>query len=400
VQAVILAGGKGTRLGTLTAGRPKPLAEVGGKPFIVFLIQWLRRFGFTEILLLVGPFARIYREQLGDGSGHGVRLTLVSDDPPADTAGALLSAASHLVPRFLLLNGDSFFDINLLDLTSRHTKDTWLVWMALREVQDIGRYGKVGVNGRQIISFGEKKGTGAGLINAGIYWLKREILQELAAAPFSLERQLVPHLVARGLVRGVVYRGRFIDIGVPEELARAQTLMPAWQHRPAAIFDRDGVLNCDSGYVHRKEDFIWKRGAKRAIRRLNDGGYWVFVVTNQAGIARGLYLPGAVERLHRWMNRDLRRIGAHIDAFYYCPHHPTEGVGPYRKVCRCRKPAPGMLLQAMREWSVDRAGSFMIGDKDIDLMAANAAGVKGILAHGDDLEKLVLRALDKAEVAN
>ena len=272
--------------------------------------------------------------------------------------------------------------------------------MALRQVQDVGRYGMVKVNKGRVISFGEKIGAGPGLINAGIYWLKREVLQEIVGTPFSLERELLPRLVARGAVRGVVHSGRFVDIGVPEELSRAQSLLPAWEHRPAAFFDRDGVLNRDSGYVHRKEDFVWKKGAKRAIRRLNDRGYLVFIVTNQAGIARGLYPPAAVEHLHRWINRDLRRIGAHINSFYYCPHHPTAGIGHYGEIRNCRKPAPGMLLQAMREWSIDRNRSFIIGDKDIDLMAANAAGVKGILEHGDNVEELVQKVLDETDVAN
>jgi D,D-heptose 1,7-bisphosphate phosphatase len=395
VQAVILAGGKGTRLGALTGGRPKPLLEVGGEPFITLLIRSLKRFGFTDILLLVGPFSLIYEEQLGDGHDLGVRLRRVTEDPPADTGGALLHAAPYLERRFLLLNGDSLFDINLLDLASRHARDPWLAWMSLREVEEVGRYGSVALSGSRVTCFGEKMGSGPGLINAGIYWLKRDILHEIVTTPYSIERQLLPSLAARGLVRGTVYRGRFIDIGIPEDLARARTVLPKWEHRPAAFFDRDGVLNRDDGYVHRKEDFIWKKGAKRSIRRLNDRGYWVFVVTNQAGIARGYYPPAAVERLHGWINRDLRRIGAHIDAFYYCPHHPTEGMNSYRTVCCCRKPAPGMLLQAMREWSVDRATSFMIGDKNEDMMAARAAGLKGILNYDGDLEQLVQRTLDE-----
>ena len=164
--------------------------------------------------------------------------------------------------------------------------------------------------------------------------------------------------------------------------------------RPAAFLDRDGVINRDDGYIHRAEDFVWYEGAKRAIRRLNERNHWVFVITNQAGVARGLYPAEDVERLHRWINTELAASGAHIDAFYFCPHHPTEGLDAYRLVCDCRKPSAGMLLQAMREWPVDRSRSFMIGDKESDMAAASAAGVKGVLSREGDLEAIVSALLE------
>ena len=175
---------------------------------------------------------------------------------------------------------------------------------------------------------------------------------------------------------------------------------PSSSRRPAAFLDRDGVLNRDTGFVHAREDFVWLEDAQQAVKRLNDLGYLVFVVTNQSGIARGLFGTGEVERLHRWVNRELRRVGAHIDAFYYCPHHPTEGVGVYRQDCLCRKPAPGMLLQAMREFPVDPASSFMIGDKDIDMAAARAAGVRGIRFTGGSVAAAVAEGIDAGRPAS
>ena len=394
MQAVILAGGKGARLGALAGGRPKPLVEVGGKPYVLYLIENLRRFGFGEIVILAGPFSDAYRESLGGAAIRGIKLTIVAEDPPADTAGALRYAAEHLRPRFLLLNGDSYFDFNWLDLVARHDTGRWLARIALRRVDDVGRYGAVTLAGTRVMNFTEKDATGPGLINAGLYWMKRAILDEIGPPPLSLERTLLPNLAARGLLRGAVYDGRFIDIGVPDDLAQGTRLMPLWQRRPAVFLDRDGVINRDTGYIHRKEDFIWCDGAQDAIKRLNESGYFVFVVTNQAGIARGLYRPADVVRLHRWINRELRRVGAHIDEFYFCPHHPTEGSGRYRQICECRKPAPGMLRQAMSEWPVDRSASLMIGDKETDMAAASAAGVEGVLLRdGDNVDTVVANRL-------
>jgi D,D-heptose 1,7-bisphosphate phosphatase len=393
MQAIILAGGKGPRLGALTRGLPKPLVPVAGKPFICHLIENLARHGFRNILLLVGAFAAAYEKALGTGGKLGVRLQLVSEPQPADTAGALHHAAPFLQPRFLLLNGDSFFDFNYLDLVAKRSAGSWLARIALREVDDVSRYGTVSLAAGQVTSFGEKGGKGEGLINGGVYWLKREILAEIGTPPVSLERDLFPGLASRGLLRGSNYSGRFIDIGVPADLRRARRLMVDWTRRPAAFLDRDGVINRDIGYLHRREEFEWIPGAKRAVKRLNDAGFFVFVVTNQAGIARGFYTADAVERLHRWISGELHRLGAHIDAFYYCPHHPEHGLGAYRQRCACRKPAPGMLLQAMRAWPIERERSFMIGDKEIDMEAARRAKVRGIMMREGNLDELVRDAI-------
>ena len=145
--------------------------------------------------------------------------------------------------------------------------------------------------------------------------------------------------------------------------------------RPAAFLDRDGIINHDTGYVWKPEKYKWMEGSIHAIKRLNDLGYYVFVVTNQAGVARGLYREDDIRSLHSYINEFLQESGAHIDAFYWCPHHPDFGDDIYRQHCNCRKPKPGMLLQAMSEWPVDLNRSFMIGDKDTDIQAGKAAGV-------------------------
>ena len=161
------------------------------------------------------------------------------------------------------------------------------------------------------------------------------------------------------------------------------------KRHPAIFFDRDGVLNIDHGYTYRSEEFEWVVGAKKAIQHFNQQGYYVFVVTNQSGIARGFYTEEEVQKLHAFMNKELSEEGAHINAFYYCPHH-MEGIVPkYTMACQCRKPMPGMLLQAIEEWRIDPATSLMIGDRPSDIEAAKAAGIPGYLFSGKDLYKYV-----------
>ena len=157
------------------------------------------------------------------------------------------------------------------------------------------------------------------------------------------------------------------------------------QRRPAAFLDRDGVLNHDTGYVYRPDQFEWILGAREAVKRLNDDGYYTFVVTNQAGVAHGLYEEADIHRLHEWVNAELRRSGARIDAFFHCPYHPEGKVEAYRRASDVRKPGPGMLLRARAEWPVDWSRSFLIGDRDSDIAAATAAGIPGHKFGGGDL---------------
>jgi|SRR5665213_1755087 len=154
--------------------------------------------------------------------------------------------------------------------------------------------------------------------------------------------------------------------------------LPEQLKKPAAFFDRDGVLNFDRGYTHRPEDLVMIPSAAAAVRLLNEAGYYVFVVTNQSGVARGFYSEAAIDRVHRHMQDILLKEGAHIDAFYYCPHHPEGTVTEFTIACRCRKPGPGMLEQAAREWPIERSRSFLIGDRDDDLAAAAANDIRGV----------------------
>jgi D-glycero-D-manno-heptose 1,7-bisphosphate phosphatase len=167
------------------------------------------------------------------------------------------------------------------------------------------------------------------------------------------------------------------------------------QPRPAAFLDRDGVLNVDRGYTFRPEDLVMIPTAAAAVRLLNDAGFYVFVVSNQSGVARGFYTEAAVKLFNSHLQELLKVEGAHIDAFYYCPHHPDGVIKELAIQCRCRKPAPGMLEQAARDWPIDIARSFLIGDKDDDLAAARAFHIRGVKfdAQAGTLEDLVRKEL-------
>ncbi len=157
--------------------------------------------------------------------------------------------------------------------------------------------------------------------------------------------------------------------------------------RPALFLDRDGVINVDRNYIYRVEDFEWVEGAADVIKRFNEKGWWVFVVTNQSGIARGYYTEEQMQVLHDWLVAELDKRGAHIDRIYHCPFHEEGTIERYRKDSYDRKPKPGMLIRAMTDFPVIKERSFLIGDKQADLDAAKAAGVRGFLFSGGNLSQ-------------
>jgi D-glycero-D-manno-heptose 1,7-bisphosphate phosphatase len=380
---VILVGGRGTRLGSLTDNTPKPLLSVNGRPFLSYVVAELARQGFKDILLLAGYQSQLVVDFALSYSTAECKVSCVIEEVPLGTGGALRNAESRLAEHFLLLNGDTLFDINLIDLTVPHLFSI-MARIALRRVADTSRFGRVHLEGDLISVLHEKGSGGEGLINGGIYFLKKECLGLLPHGVSSLENDLFPSLIASQMLEGREYSGFFLDIGIPSDFQSAQMSVPKCLTRPAVFFDRDGVLNEDVHYLSSPENFRWIDGAKLAIKQLNDSGYYVFVVTNQAGVARGYYDVNVVEALHAWMQEELRAIGAHVDAFYFCPHHPD-----FTGDCGCRKPEPGMLLQAMKEWPIISKDSFLIGDKSWDIVAADRAVICGHLFMGGNLYDFV-----------
>lgn len=224
-QAVVLAGGRGTRLGDLAARTPKPLLSVGGVPFVEWVIRNLARQGVSEVILTVGYRAEAFASWL-DGFETPIEVDLFVEEEPLDTGGALTLMEERLADSFYVLNGDTLFDAPLASLAELLT-DAADAAVALRHVDDVERYGGVLLDGTRVSAFAEKAGHGPGLINGGIYALRRRTL-EGRVAPLSLERDLMPELVAAQRVTGLPCDGFFIDIGLPETLAEAQISVPRW----------------------------------------------------------------------------------------------------------------------------------------------------------------------------
>jgi D-glycero-D-manno-heptose 1,7-bisphosphate phosphatase len=391
-QACILVGGRGTRLGDITRGVPKPLLDIGnGKAFLDLLIDQVTRQGFNDVVLLAGYLGDQVKTRY-DGRKFGSACVRVIVEPvPHGTGGALLHARGLIEPRFLLLNGDSFFDINLRALSGEALAAECEAFIALCDVPDASRYGTVALEANRVVQFREKTrcDSGPSYISAGVYVLTTAIIDRVRSLPSSIEADIFPNIAREGKLCGRVYHNYFLDIGLPETLDRGRRELLKLSRRPAAFLDRDGVLNVDHGYVNRPDQVAWIPGAHESVRRLNDLGYRVVVVTNQAGIAHGLYSEECMHSLHNWMRDQLAAQGAFIDAIYYCPYHPEGRAKQFRCSHINRKPSPGMIRQALSDLNIDRDRSFLIGDKSTDVEAALRAGIPGYLFTGGSLSEFL-----------
>ena len=373
-EAIVLAGGFGTRLAHVVPDVCKPMAPVAGRPFLRFIMDQLAAAGFDRAVVADG----YRREQIEGFFGPAYRGTAIEYSPeetPLLTGGAVKRALSRCQSDWIfVLNGDTWLDVDFaaMEAAACDAPENATAVIAVKRMRDFERYGTVDVDaGGTLTAFHEKRPCEEGLINAGVYLLRRDALNNMPEK-FSLESDYFERVVGDGELRAVECLGGFIDIGVPEDYELAQTMLaPLAKSWKLAMFDRDGTINVDTGHLHEPEKLELIPSTVDIMRGYSDDtDFKVVVVTNQAGIAKGLYTESDMRRLHRYMEDELERLGVHVDAWYFCPHHP-DYTGP----CECRKPAPGMLQAAMRDFDANSAGCVMFGDKTSDEVAAKAACV-------------------------
>jgi histidinol-phosphate phosphatase family protein len=376
--ALVLVGGLGTRLRAVVGALPKPLAPVGGEPFLARVLQQLAQAGCDEAILCTGHGAEAIEREFGRDFG-GMPLRYSREAEPMGTGGAL-RLAMEVCRRdaVLVCNGDSFCDCDLRAFV-RELAATNGNGIVIAEVADTGRFGRVELAADGTVAACREKGVlGPGWISAGIYWLRRAAVQSLpSATPCSFELDLLPSLVGAGLR---AFRGgdRFLDIGVPADLARAEQFFAACERAAARprtgllVVDRDGTLIAERNYLSTPDQVELLPGVVDGLRSFRDRGYEIAVVTNQSGIGRGYFDEAALQAVHTELRRQLGRHGIEVRGIWHCPHTPDAG-------CRCRKPRPELLERCLDELGYRPQQCLVVGDKRCDIELGAGLGVRTAL---------------------
>jgi dTDP-glucose pyrophosphorylase len=359
-QAVILAGGRGSRLGELTKKIPKPVISVSGEPFVGHLLSNLSRHGIHNVIFSVGYLSKKIFEIIGDGSKYGVKIRYVKEPQPLGTGGGLKNCYELLREIFLVLNGDSLFDINYLDL-ALGLKEGALGILALRQVENRGRYGSVEISGDSVSCFSEKSREGLGLISGGVYAFTRKCIADFPDGFFSLEKDLFTKVARTGLLKGRIYDGFFIDIGTPIDLMKAEKEISRWKKKEAVFFLRERIIKYCSGFEDGNRRFQLQEGALEALKFANDNGLLAILVINQNDLGFPLHRDDIVGQFTKWMQEELGGYGGHFDDILYCSFRPGEFIGTSRPFCSCNNEANDMLLSFIKRWNIDLNRSFVEG---------------------------------------
>ena len=396
VQVIILAGGRGTRLGEHARTIPKPMVNIGGRPNLEHQILLAKRYGFRSVLFLVSHLADRIEAHFGDGRRFNMGISYCAEESPLGTAGALCRAGALLEDRFLVLYGDVFVECDLARVCTDHARYRPLATLVVHPTDHPYDSDLVEIDSEGWIrAIHPKSRRGdqylANMANSGVAVFERHVLALIPPGQhLDLATDIFPTLARGGDLRAYRSAEYFKDFGTPDRLTRARldfdtgkpVRLSRGHHRPAVFLDRDGVINKLVPHLSDPAQMELIPGAAQAIRRLNEAGFLVVVVTNQPVVARGECTPDTLRLIHNKMETLLGREHAWIDAVYFCPHHPDKGFAgeiPELKVdCTCRKPKTGMYEQAVRDWNISLAGSYGIGDSRRDVIAARRTGIGAI----------------------
>lgn len=398
--AVIMAGGKGTRIASVNSEVPKPMIPLAGKPVLEYQVEALRRQGITDFVFVIGYLGDVIKNRFGNGAKYAVHIEYIVEETPLGTAGALYFLRDKIKDDFLLLCGDLLFDVDIGRFYEAHRSYGGIATLFTHPNSHP-------YDSSVIVADEKGKVTGwltkederlwyKNRVNAGLHMFSPRVFAFVnAPVKTDLDRDVLKPLIKSGEIFAYDSPEYVKDMGTPDryysilfDLKKGLVHDKNLRRRQRAIFlDRDGTINQYVGFLRRIEDFELIDGAAEAIRAINESNYLAIVATNQPVIARGEVTEEELDEIHRKMETLLGREGAYLDAVYVCPHHPDKGFAgerpEYKIHCTCRKPKTGLLEAAAERFHIDLGESWIVGDGENDLLCGLNAGCHTALI-GDD----------------
>lgn len=397
MKAVIMAGGKGTRLTSIAKDIPKPMFPILGKPILEYQINSLKESGITDIIIIVGHLGDVIQEYFADNRDYGVHIEYIVEKEPLGTAGALYYLKNLIQDDFILVFGDLILDVDFKRFMNFHKLNESIITLYGHpnshpfdsDLIMIDKQSRV-----TEISFKKEKRDFYyhNFVSAGLYCISPKVLSVIKApVKIDLENKIIIDQIQTGRVYAYKCTEYVKDMGTPDRLndviidiRNGIVAKKSLKKKQKAIFlDRDGTINEHVGFLTETKQFNLLPGVAEAISKINASSYLSIIVTNQPVIARGECSYIDLEDIHMKMETELGKQGAYLDDIFFCPHHPDKGyegeVLELKVDCECRKPKIGMLVQAAKKYNIDLTASWYIGDTTTDIQTGLNAGMRTIL---------------------
>ena len=405
MQAVIMAGGKGTRLSSVTKDVPKPMVDFCGKPLLEYIIGNLKENGVDDIVLVIGHLGDVIKNHFGAGEKWGVNIRYFSEEFPLGTAGALPLISNMLSDTFFLVFGDLFLNVDFKKFADFHReKNAEITLFAHPNSHPFDSDIIVTDEQDRVTGWSYKKDKRdfyyKNLVNAGLYVIDKSALSHTGGEKTDLEKDIIIPKIESGCVYAYNSSEYVKDIGTPERLSTVESdyknSVPEnrnLKNKQKCIFlDRDGTLNRFVGFLRREEEMELLPGAAQALRLINESEYLAVCITNQPVIARGEVTYEGLDNINNKMHTLLGNEGAYLNGLYFCPHHPDKGfrgeVAALKIDCDCRKPKTGLVKAAAKRFNIDLKNSYFIGDTYTDVFTGKNAGTKTVLLKSGAADKV------------
>ena len=370
IDVVILCGGLGTRIKKLSKGIPKSLIPINKKNILTYIINEIKKYNFNKIYLLTGYKSKLFK-RYNKVKPYLIPIECLAEKKLMGTGGSLYQLKKKKINDFLLINGDSLLLTNYLDLVNLNKKKIGSIALTKnKNYKSNNKLANLSLK-KNLISFTKKEK----LMNGGVYFFKKNFLNLIKNEFFSLENDLLENLIRKKSINGISANNFFLDIGTSKNLKEAPKILFDRFNKPAVFLDRDGVINYDYGYVSKFKNFILRPGVLKGLKLLQKKDYLIFIITNQAGIAKKKFSENDFEKLHLKFKDFHLKNGILINDLVYCPYHKESKIKKYRIDSDWRKPNNGMIRHLLKNYDINMSKSFMIGDNESDKKCANKSKI-------------------------